>query len=292
MADTGEVPAETRMECLSQFAAIIQSDHRDDDAVRRLGAVLAADFSPHQEDAAEAVLMQRVHDAIAWLHTMDGARLAAIRDVLKPIIHGQQLDIQRFPGDGLRSLQTAQELDDYTYLVAGCVGEFWTKLCFSEMPGAFKPGVTLEQASAWGIAFGKGLQLVNILRDLGKDARLGRCYLPQDEWQSLGMLLAHIEASPVVLRPVWTIWLHRCEMHLRDALLYVQNLDHAKLRYATALPLLLAVKTAAHLRKASDAELLAGVKVSRMDVAKVLLEATLHNSPEGLTRLFSKWVQG
>ncbi|WP_172682562.1 squalene/phytoene synthase family protein [Verrucomicrobium spinosum] len=43
------------------------------------------------------------------------------------------LDIQRFPGDGqLRALATTRDLDDYTYLVAGCVGEFWTRLCATE----------------------------------------------------------------------------------------------------------------------------------------------------------------
>ena len=30
----------------------------------------------------------------------------------------------------IRALGTAADLDEYTYLVAGCVGEFWTRLCF------------------------------------------------------------------------------------------------------------------------------------------------------------------
>ena len=31
-----------------------------------------------------------------------------------------------------------------------------------------------------GIRFGKALQMTNILRDCGKDLRIGRCYLPDD----------------------------------------------------------------------------------------------------------------
>ena len=27
------------------------------------------------------------------------------------------------------ALETPSELDDYTYRVAGCVGEFWTRIC-------------------------------------------------------------------------------------------------------------------------------------------------------------------
>ena len=288
LADTAQVPAPVRMDCLSQFAAIIHEEHA---GVTDLAALLDRDFSPLQEDEAEAVLMRRLPDAIAWLHTMKGAQLEAIRNVLKPIIHGQQLDIERFPGGGgLQSLKTAAELDEYTYLVAGCVGEFWTKLCFTEMQGAFDAGVDLAQASTWGIAFGKGLQLVNILRDLGKDARLCRCYLPEEEWGPQGITLAAIQANPAVLRGVWKAWLPRCEQHLRDGLSYVQSLRHGKLRYATALPLLMAVRTVAQLRSASDADLLAGVKISRLDVAKVLFDTSLHNSPAGITTLFQKWA--
>ncbi len=289
LADTAEVPAPVRLDCLDQFAALVQASDRDEAAENSLAQELAQRFRPLQSDPAEATLMERFRDAIAWLHTMSGSQLAAIREVLKTIIHGQQLDIRRFPADGgLQSLGTAAELDEYTYLVAGCVGEFWTKLCFTDLPHAFAPGVTLDQASAWGMSFGKGLQLVNILRDLGKDARLGRCYLPAEEWRPLGVSLAQIQANPAVLRPVWEAWLPRCQAYLNEGLLYVQNLRHAKLRYATALPLLLAVKTLARLRSATDTALLQGVKVSRMDVAKVLLDTTLHNTPEGLAKLFAK----
>ncbi len=283
MADTAEVDAGTRLDCLGRFALIVQYTGRDEVAEQALATLLAERFCPLQTDPAEAALMQRCREAIAWLHTMTGAQLTAIREVLAPIIEGQQLDIRRFPGGGaLHSLQTTTELEEYTYLVAGCVGEFWTKLCFAELPEAFAPGVSLEQASAWGIAFGRGLQLVNILRDLGKDARLGRCYLPAEDWEPLGITLEQVQDGPAVLKPVWAAWLQRAESRLREGLLYVQNLQHGKLRYATALPLLLGVKTIAHLRAASDEELLRGVKISRMDVARVLFEAGLHNRPEGL----------
>lgn len=289
IADTAAVPAPTRLECLDQFENLVLADDRPAEAA--LAAVLEAHLRPHQTDDAEAVLMQRFSDALAWLRTMHGRPgvLHNIRAVLKTIIHGQRLDIQRFPGDGhVHSLQTAAELDDYTYLVAGCVGEFWTKLCFTELADAFVDGVTLGQASEWGIRFGKGLQLVNILRDLGKDARLGRCYLPREEWSAAGLTLAEIEADPVSLRPVWRQWLPVCEAHLQEGLRYVQSLRHGKLRYATALPLLLAAGTVSQLKRASDAELRQGVKVSRLEVTALLARVAMSNSAGGIARLFAK----
>ena len=41
-------------------------------------------------------------------------------------------------------------------------------------------GYTVEQASTPGIELGIALQLTNILRDVGEDARRGRLYLPLD----------------------------------------------------------------------------------------------------------------
>lgn len=286
IADTAQVPASTRLDCLARFDRLIQGSGEN---APDLAALLATQFQPLQTDAAEAELMRRFADGLAWLGTMDERVLIAIRRVLQTIIHGQRLDIERFPTDGaVRSLQTAAELDEYTYLVAGCVGEFWTHLCLTELKDAFVEGTDEQSVTEQGTLFGQGLQLVNILRDLGKDARLGRCYLPQEEWQTLGLTTTELEANPAVLRPVWSRWLTQCESHLRSAQQYVCAVKHSGLRYATALPLLLAWRTLARLRTASDTGLLAGVKVSRLDVASILAQTALHNSPDGIARLCAK----
>jgi farnesyl-diphosphate farnesyltransferase len=290
LADTAQVDAAIRLSCLQRFSALVQADTPDTAEVSALAETLRSDFCPHQTDSAEATLMRRLPEALTWLGTMRGTALHAIRQVLRPIVHGQCLDIQRFPSDGhLHTLATEAELDEYTWLVAGCVGEFWTQLCFSELgTAAFIPSVTQEQACAWGAQFGKGLQLVNILRDLCKDARLGRCYIPSEEWPPHGLTLAAIERDPLSLQPACTAWMQRCEAHLDAGLQYVQSLAHSKLRYATALPLLLGVRTLALLRTATETERRAGVKMSRLEVGKVLLDMTFANSPQGIAKLYQK----
>ena len=286
IADTAQVSSAVRLRCLEVFGALVQGEGGDEAA---LAAELERDFLPHQTDDAEAALMKRLRDALRWLHTMSGARLKAIHGVLRPIVHGQMPDIQRFPvAGGLRSLETAAELEEYTWLVAGCVGEFWTELCATELQGAFAPGATVDEMKRLGANYGKGLQLVNILRDLGKDARLARCYLPAEQWRSLGVDEAVIAAHPERLRPVWSQWVEKAEMLLADGVRYVTLLQHKTLRYATALPVLLGVSTLASLRKATDKELVRGVKISRVEVGKVLFQTTLSNSPEGITKLARK----
>ena len=62
---------------------------------------------------------------------MERADRNDIRAVLEKITHGQMLDLHRFDNpQKIRALKTPADLDEYTYLVAGCVGEFWTRLCF------------------------------------------------------------------------------------------------------------------------------------------------------------------
>jgi len=281
VADTAAVPAEVRIECLDDFEKLIM--HPDEAGQERLTARINADFTARQSDEAERRLMERFSEGLAWLRTMQGASLNAIQQVLQRIIHGQRLDIRRFPADGtLRCLQSADELDEYTWLVAGCVGEFWTEMCALEKPASLSQTVTLEQMKSWGARFGKGLQLINILRDLGEDLQDGRCYLP-------GFNAEDVRRNPQLLQPAWKQWLHTCREHLECGLRYLQHVEDGKLRYATSLPLLIGVKTLGRMEKASWQNLLQGVKVSRLDVAMILAEAALAcRMPEALEHLYRK----
>lgn len=290
IADTASAPASVRDSCLCEFAALL---HRPNvEASGRLAATLASDFAPHQTDPAERRLMECLGDAMAWLRSVEGPPKQAIVAVLDQIISGQRLDIERFPNDGsLRSLQTAAELDDYTWRVAGCVGEFWTRLCASELPSAFAEDACLEQLAADGIRLGKGLQLVNILRDIGKDMRLGRCYLPEQEWRGLGAPNpSALRASSSALQPVWEHWAGTCEAHLAAGLDYVCRVRHAQLRYATALPLILARATLRQLRAATWQQRLDGVKISRLEVTRLLAGTLLASRGEDALRAFAARV--
>lgn len=275
IADTTQVPADVRLQSLARFRDLILGAGGEEEE-RSLAVLLQGRFCPHQSDEAEARLIERFRDAIAWLRTVGGARLESIRQVLRHIIRGQMLDIERFPSDGrLRALPTAAALDEYTWLVAGCVGEFWTHLCLQDVPGAFRKEADAGELAEWGAQFGKGLQMINILRDLPKDLAAGRCYLPEEDLRRAGRHMAELRLSPKVLDPLRDAWLSRCEAHLAAGLRYVEAIAETRLRYATALPLLLGARTAAMLRGANWNALTAGVKVSRLEVAKILAEAAV-----------------
>jgi farnesyl-diphosphate farnesyltransferase len=274
IADTAGVPEALKTECLVEFDRLVQRESRDVPGESNLCDQLICDFMPKQTDKDEAHLLERLREGFDALWKFPDRQLANIRGVLQPIVRGQMLDIERFPVDGqLRSLNKSSELDEYTWLVAGCVGDFWTRLCFEELDGAFAAGVSKELQIERGIRFGKGLQLVNILRDIAKDAAMGRCYLPAEEMTVHGLSIEDVRRDPAVLKPLLPKWQKLCREHLQCALEYIDAIEHKRLRYATALPLLLALRTMALIESATWEDRMKGVKVSRGEVTRILLEA-------------------
>src|SRR5450432_871641 len=157
IADTAAIPAATRLTTLLAVARVIAGES-DFAAV----AESLRDFAARQSDPAERKLIENLRGCVDWLATMNPADRDDIRNVLQTIVRGQELDVRRF-GDPavVTSLRSAAELDEYTYLVAGCVGDFWTKLGFRHLdPFANR---SPNEMSKIGIEYGKGLQLINVL---------------------------------------------------------------------------------------------------------------------------------
>ncbi|OAI56605.1 hypothetical protein AYO49_03985 [Verrucomicrobiaceae bacterium SCGC AG-212-N21] len=282
MADTASVPGVVRTESLHEFDRLLQGETRDQGAEQALCATLKTEFMPLQEDEHEARLLERLQEVFDAFRASPPRQMTAMRGVLSPIVRGQLLDIERFPVDGtVRALRTPDELDEYTWLVAGCVGQFWTQLCADEVPDAFAPGVTAEQMVDWGVRYGKGLQLINILRDVGKDLRMGRCYFPESELAALGVNPGEVLSAPDKLMQIAQPWRERCREHLDHGLRYLDALQHKRLLFATALPLLIGIRTLALIDKASPAELMQGVKISRTEVGKILFDAGIASLRRG-----------
>ena len=77
---------------------------------------------------------------------------------------------------GTTYLDTEAELDDYCWVVAGCVGVMLTRLLAAEYGSADAAFEARRLAAA--PAVGQALQLTNILLDWPSDVRSGRCYVP------------------------------------------------------------------------------------------------------------------
>jgi farnesyl-diphosphate farnesyltransferase len=280
LADTADAPVALRMEALRSLATAIQGGALEATAQFR------ESFAPLQKDEAEKELIARLPELLAWLGELAPVDRDEVRNVLDKINRGQTLDLERFgSATEVHALVNAGELEEYTYLVAGCVGEFWTRLCFAHVKNFSERRET--EMRELGIRYGQGLQLINILRDSGEDLRQGRCYLPAGELSSLGLAPSEILSSPNQVEPILQKWREKAEQGIAAGIEYASTIRNRRVRFATALPALIGARTLALLRAAGPEALQRRVKVSRPEVRKLTLSTALA-SPRSLRAKFTK----
>ncbi len=301
IADTEIISVERRLEALEKLRARIlgTSNARLD-----FGEVASAQGLP-----GEKILLERCEDALHLLAQFSKEDQKRIREVLNTITSGQELDLKRFAkwgettgeptrGDArptrqsIIALQTEDELDDYTYRVAGCVGEFWTKICRTHLFPTAK--IDDDMLTTNGIRFGKGLQLVNILRDLPRDLRSGRCYIPQKRLNSIGLspddLLS--PSNEPKFRPLYQNYLNMAQDHLAAGWDYTNHLpkNHFRMRLACAWPILIGAKTLRKLRSENVLDPAQRVKIRRAEVRNIIAESLLlYLYPAAWKRQFTKF---
>jgi len=272
IADTGLVPVDERLGALQALRARILGETS---APLDFGALVSNQGSP-----AERVLLECVEDALSILPKFSYSDQQRIREVLDIITSGQSLDLQRFGGaceKRIVALQTDAELDDYTFRVAGCVGEFWTRLCRAHL----FPNVPVNEAEllANGVRFGKGLQLVNILRDLPRDLREGRCYIPANRLAEAGLAPADLldPANEPRFHALYHSHLDVAEAHLVAGWNYTNSLPRlcARVRLACAWPVLIGLRTLRLCRTANILDPGRRVKISRGEMRGLVARSVL-----------------
>ncbi|MEI7026215.1 phytoene/squalene synthase family protein [Paenibacillus sp. y28] len=150
----------------------------------------------------KAELLQGVHDAIQAPDMAEAVQkvLSPYKDVLPevtlrlhewallcpptvaPTIYGYIARMSKQMAEWVNvgwNIKTEEELDGYTYSVAGMVGEMLSEIWL------WYDGTTSDMTKA--VAFGRGLQAVNILRNRTEDLERGVDFYP-DGWGSKEML--------------------------------------------------------------------------------------------------------
>ena len=265
VADTTRIPGTVRMETVKMLSNGIQGKVSREVVINHV-----ASFVPLQENAAEQTLLDSLPDCLKWLEQIGEADRDDIRTVLEKITNGQMLDLHRFDDPAqVRALQSAADLDEYTYLVAGCVGEFWTRLCFRHLRD-FASLIPDEMLSL-GQRYGMGLQLINVLRDAGSDLRSGRCYFPEDELRGVGLSAAQILSRSDRFQPIYQRWMEKAQDGLECGMQYSRAIRNRRMRAATVLPALIGARTLALLHKAGVSALHRNIKVPRGEVRTMIL---------------------
>ena len=273
IADTSLVPLEQRLDALQAFRGRVRGQN---DAQLEFGLLAMQQSSP-----AERMLLEQCEASLGLLQGLTSADLKLVQQVLETITSGQEQDLRRFAAADaghIVALNTAGELDDYTYRVAGCVGEFWTRMCRAHVfPKArLEDDVLLAQS----VRFGKGLQLVNILRDLAADLRRGRCYLPAEKLASTGLNVPDLlqQNHEARLRPLFNTYFEQARAHLLAGWSYTDALPrrNVRVRLACAWPILIGLQTLQRLSRANPLEPQPPVKITRREVRSWMWRSVLY----------------
>ncbi|MCG5076036.1 phytoene/squalene synthase family protein [Paraburkholderia tagetis] len=298
IADTSLIPPPQRLalllalrECVNGTATRAANGAAHDDALQRI----AGEVAGQQTQSDEKLLLESLGGALDVLMQLDEADRIAVREIVTTLTEGMEFDLNTFPDERsgkVAALGTWDALDRYTYLVAGCVGEFWTKMTYMHLPRTLDASLRATMYQR-GIRFGKALQMVNVLRDCGKDLRIGRCYLPATMLAQAGLTpedLLHPGTSARA-RPLMFGLVRIALDHFRAAIDYTFALPRlsVRLRLACLWPILIGLETL---------ELLVGnedwldparpSKLTRNDVYRILARSTLMASSN---TLLNRWFR-
>jgi farnesyl-diphosphate farnesyltransferase len=260
LADAETLSVTLRLSALEQFSRAMKGL----EPAPEWPSSLVLSLTDHREQA----LLRASNSLFEWLASLADDEAHLVRQVISIITGGQELDLQRFGmADALRpaALASESELEDYTWRVAGCVGEFWTRLGYLTLGGGFAEA-DQDVLISKGVAYGKGLQLINILRDLPADLAAGRCYLPvTDTTDKREITICRAE------------WLRRAGPWIDEGFAYSACLVPRRLRAASVLPAMIARETLSLLEKAGPDVMQRKIKVPRRKVYLALAKAFLLN---------------
>lgn len=168
-------------------------------------------------------------------------------------------------------LQSQQHFKKYCYVVAGTIGNLLTDLFFNRINST---DICLDHMKKLGVAFGQGLQMTNILKDIFTDAKRDWIYLPNPIFAQFGLdaqmylRIQHPEKNTLVLRHL----IKQTQYCLKKGFLYIHGIPvtQPQIRAFCIIALFLSLKTLGELNKNTFLEKEYKNKISRIQVKKIL----------------------
>jgi phytoene synthase len=203
------LPPERRRAITAVYAYCREVDDVVDEVTD--ASVAEAKLAWWRAEVAELFTGQPSHPVTQALQPIIGPTYGITRERLEAILDGMQSDLRQN-----RFLDYAG-LKQYAHLVAGVVGEISAAIF------GYRDPRTLDYAARLGLA----LQLINVIRDVGDDARRGRIYLPLDELQRFDVKAADLLNGRYVngFGPLMQFQAERARTTYREALALLPEVD-------------------------------------------------------------------
>jgi len=174
IADTSLISSDKRLHWIHKFPNMILHPNAKDQEL------LLQEISGSSTNVYEEKLLHNFHLCLDAFNRLTTFQKETIIEVVHAVCDGMRLDLEVFPDENsaqVRALNNTKELEHYCHLMGGAPGVFWSKLILSHV----HVNLPEEEFLSLGKDIGDAEQIVNILRDLPRDLRIGRCYFPDDE---------------------------------------------------------------------------------------------------------------
>ena len=240
IADTALLPPAERLKWIEIFPSLVLRP--DPDKQRQL----LQEISGSSPNIYEEKLLQNLPACQTAFQKLVPAHRQIIMDVVSFVCEGMKMDLHLFPPENareVRAFSSAEQLYTYCRLMGGEPGVFWSRLIASHVPLPTEKQLFFS----WGRDIGEALQIVNILRDLPRDLRIGRCYFPAEDLQKYHLQPKDLleQSNSPRFEPVKQKWIAWGRDKLRAAFSYFSTLPKSQLRHraAVAWPVLWAADT-------------------------------------------------
>lgn len=249
IADTALLAPDKRLKWIKIFPSLISQPDT------QMQQELAQEISGSSSNIYEEKLLQNLPACQEAFDHLPDIQKKMILEVVHAVCQGMEMDLQVFPPECahlIYALPDKKELETYCHLMGGEPGVFWSRLIVSHV----ELSLPNKKFLSLGKDIGDALQIVNILRDLPRDLRIGRCYIPEEDLKPCGLrpedLLEQINSPR--FEPVKQKWIDWGRQKLRSAKAYFSALPKTQLRHraAVAWPVLWAADTLNKLEKETN----------------------------------------
>lgn len=285
IADTALLPPQRRLYWIQKYPQMIT---RPDSALQQQ---LVEEISGQSANPYEEKLLKNFPLCLQAFHQLSTQQQEMVLEVAQQVCEGMHIDLSTFPAEEsgrIEAFASNEELEHYCHLMGGAPGVFWSKLISRTVKIKLPENDFLQL----GRNIGDALQIVNILRDLPRDLRIGRCYFPLQSLAPFGLtpqdLLNPLHSAR--FEPVKIQWIYWGLQKLQSAFQYMQALPRMQFRHraAVAWPVLWTADTLYKVYK--ETALLDPAR--RVKIPRRNIYFTLAVSPSLLpsNRLFQYWL--
>ena len=252
LCDSANLDTHTKTNYLHRLQQLLQDNSVNTES---LNAVIPHILHPGEKHLISQ--LDKIHQLYLELDELDHS---LVKKVVMTLTSGMEKDLTLTPNEkGIATIKTHSQLEEYIYLVAGCVGEFWTKISIKHTPELSHWDE--KRMSQLGIEFGKALQLTNILKDIEEDFQNERCYLPEEKLRE--------QKQEVVVENYVTL----AKQYYQSASEYTLKIPRRciRLRLAAIWPIMIGIKTLNQLSATKANAVTHRNKIKRSDVYKIIL---------------------